>query len=406
MRSTSRSFVAALLALACFVASCAGPTRRETVDQVRQRLAEYDDFVTAQRDVFSDTMLKRLELKYEISRHGGTPFVYDVLALSSGGQYGAFGVGVLQGWESVPDGPDAIPEFDVVTGVSTGALIAPFAFVGTSEYIKRVDQLYQEIDDRFVAFRDLFFFLPWRVSWYDNSRLVDRIETEINDSMLDRVAACDRDHRLLLIGTTDVDLGRMRVWNLGAVAQEQPRSAALRRSRKVLLASAAIPAAFPPVEIDGALFVDGGVSQQAFAGLDREQIESVVNRFTAAHPGASPPEIRFWMIVNTQLDLKPEVVPYEWLAGSGRSLDIMMRYAMRTTLRHLEFGAETLARRLNTKVQFRYMCVPDSVSMPKTKDLFERHLMDELVKVGREMGANPKLSWRSEVASVEMPHAH
>jgi predicted acylesterase/phospholipase RssA len=387
------------------VGGCAGPSRRETKEQVVARLARYDDLVRKQRAQFSDAMYRRLDAKYHDSLATGKPFTYDVLALSAGGQYGAFGVGVLQGWgsESLKHGPDAMPRFDVVTGVSTGALIAPFAFLDTAESISRIDRIYQEIDDRFVVLRDLLFFLPWRVSFYDSAPLAKRLEAEIHHELIERIKVeADRD-RLLLIGTTDVDLGRMRVWNLGDLAGGGENEPDAVRFRKVLLASAAIPAAFPPVELDGSLFVDGGVTQQAIIGLDREQIEEVVHRFIEANPGAMMPHLRFWLIVNGSLDAPPEVVPFDWVTVSSRSIDTMMKYSMRTTLRHIEFGVETLSQRLGAKVDFRYMCVPDSFPLPETKDLFERKLMDALAAKGREMGKDPS-NWRTSVASVELPN--
>ena len=115
------------------------------------------------------------------------------------------------------------------------------------------------------------------------------------------------------------------------------------------------------------------------------------------------PTLRFWLIVNGSLDAPPEVVPFDWVTVSSRSIDTMMKYSMRTTLRHVEFGVETLSQRLGAKVDFRYMCVPDSFPLPETKDLFERKLMDALAAKGREMGKDPS-NWRTSVASVELPN--
>lgn len=390
--------------MAVCAGGCSGSSRRETKEQVAARLVEYDAFVRSQRDHFSRVMLARLADNYDRARADGSRFTFDVLAISAGGQYGAFTVGVLQGWQDEKfNGTDEqMPEFDVVTGVSTGALIAPFAYLGTPEDIRRIDQLYQEVDDRFVALRDLFFFLPWRVSFYDNHKLVQRIDKEMDARLLTKVRAASDDHRLLLIGTTDIDLGRMRVWDMGRLAGAYSAQEDPRKFRKVMLASAAIPAAFPPVMIDRAMYVDGGVTQQAFVGLDREQIEDVVREFRSQHPGAPAPTIRIWLIVNGSLDVPPESVPDEWVKVSMRSIDTMMKYSIRTTLRHLEFGVETLAERLATKVEFRYMCVPDSFPLPKTSDLFERKLMDALAAKGREM-AREGTHWRRNVQSVELP---
>lgn len=85
-------------------------------------------------------VLARLEKDWQASLEGDEPFAHDILILSGGGAKGAFGAGFLQGWGTVTEGPTVRPEFDVVTGVSTGALIAPFAFVGSDKaYVKVVD---------------------------------------------------------------------------------------------------------------------------------------------------------------------------------------------------------------------------------------------------------------------------
>ena len=167
-------------------------------------------------------------------------------------------------------------------------------------------------------------------------------------------------------------------------------------------APAAIPAAFPPVAIGDALYVDGGVTQQAFVGLDREQIEDVVRDFRSKFAGAPAPTIRFWLIVNGSLDVAPEPVRVEWLKVSMRSVDTLMKYSMRTTLRHLEFGAETLAERLATTVELRYLSVPPSVPLPQTTHMFERKLMDQLAEAGRALGADGN-SWHRSIESVELP---
>ncbi len=378
------------------------PPARESL-VIRQR--EYERQVLEQRDLFRATVLARLEDKAAKAAAAGRPVsepvTFDMLLLSSGGQNGAFGVGFLQGWAKSGQPSCSRPEFDFVTGVSTGAMISPFALVGTEDSIRRIEQLYQEVDDNFAALRDLLFFLPWRESFFDNDKLRERLDAEIDPQLIEMVAKADTEHRMLLVGTTDVDLGRMVMWNLGAMAHDP---ANIGRIRKVMLASAAIPAAFPPVLIDNALHVDGGTTQQAFVGLDREEIVSMAREFASRVPGRSPPRLRLWVLVNGKIDQDPQFVKNQWVTLAGRSVGTLMSYSMRTTLRHLEFGCELITRDLGVPMEFHYVAVPAAFETPETSSLFDKETMARLMEKGREMGMDPA-SWRSSVGPVEVANA-
>ncbi|MDX2197480.1 MAG: patatin-like phospholipase family protein [Phycisphaerae bacterium] len=396
-----RSLLPTVLALGLLMA-CAPGTRvfMPTTDQVSLASQVYCSTMLAQRDAFSERLLKRLEGK--LSRN--EPLTIDILALSSGGQYGAFAVGLLQGWSQVQSHAWRRPEFDVVTGVSTGALIAPFAFVGTDESICRIDQLYQEVTDDLVVLRDIFFFLPWRPSFFDNRKLAQRIECEVTSEMVREIAAQHAKGRILLVGATDLDLGRLRVWDLGHEADLAAAKDDRKRLHRALLASAAIPGAFPPVEIDHSLYADGACTQQAISGVDREQLVSVVKAFSEAHPNAPTPRVRIWVIVNGKLDPETSVTRAEWVSVSSRALYTVLSYGLRTTLREFQLGAEALTAGSRIPCEFHYVAVPADFEIPVsgTYKLFDPELMGRLSELGRKMGADPSV-WRSDVAPVELP---
>lgn len=188
------------------------------------------------------------------------------LVLSGGGAYGAFTAGVLKGWSKA----GTRPEFDVVTGVSTGALIAPLAFLGP-EYDGELETFYTTTRDRDVFRRRALPVLLWTDSLADPTPLRARIKAVATPELLDRVAAEHRKGRRLYVGTTDLDTKRQVIWDLGAVAAGADPG---RRELfcDVILASCSVPAVFPPVaidvEVDGCrhteLHVDGGVSRSAF----------------------------------------------------------------------------------------------------------------------------------------------
>lgn len=198
------------------------------------------------------------------------------LAVSGGGENGAFGAGVLCGWSDY----GGRPVFELVTGVSTGALTAPFAYLGSS-YDPQLRTVYTELKASSVLEKRALTAALFDDAMADNSPLFKTISIYLNDAMLAALAKSYQEGRLLLIGTSDLDAQQPVIWNIGAIAASgHPR--ALDTIRRILLASAAIPGAFPPtlfdVSLDGVayqeLHVDGGAFAQAFlypAGVTRQR---------------------------------------------------------------------------------------------------------------------------------------
>ena len=190
----------------------------------------------------------------------------DMLAISGGGDNGAFGAGVLNGWSAA----GTRPTFKSVTGISTGALIAPFAYLGP-EYDGVLKTVYTSVDPSDIASPRSVFAAIQNDGMADNHPLWDLISKFVDRKLLDRIAEEYGKGRLLLIGTTDLDARQPVIWNMGAIASSR-EPWALDLFRQILLASAAIPGAFPPtmieVEVDGKQYeemhVDGGASSQVF----------------------------------------------------------------------------------------------------------------------------------------------
>ena len=208
------------------------------------------------------------EMQYLIkSGHDGPLPPVNFLAISGGGDAGAFGAGLLVGWTQA----GSRPEFKGVTGISTGALIAPFAFLGP-EYDDELQAVYTTMSpDSIFETRNLLAALI-DDALADTAPLARTVQQYVDEEMLRRIAEEYQEKgRLLLIGTTDLDARRPVIWNMGAIASSgSPDSLGL--FRKILLASAAIPGAFPPVmfdvEVDGKQYqemhVDGGAMAQVF----------------------------------------------------------------------------------------------------------------------------------------------
>ena len=157
------------------------------------------------------------------------------------------------------------------------------------------------------------------------------------------------------------------------------------------------------MDIDGVLYADGAIAQAAFVGLDREEIVEVFREFTIRNPDAAMPKLRFWMIVNGFLDVEPELMKVSWVPVAMRSTEVLTSYAMRVTLRHMQFGVELLARDLDTQADFFYLAVPHDLALPPQKQrLFDPEVMQALAAEGRRLGRNP-LSWRTDVLAPEIP---
>ncbi len=190
----------------------------------------------------------------------------EYLAISGGGSDGAFGAGLLVGWSDA----GTRPQFEMVTGISTGALAAPFAYLG-SGYDRQLRQMYTAYTTSQIARPQFLAGILGGSSLSDNSRLADMIARYVDANMLRQIAIEHAKGRRLLIGTTDLDAQRPVVWDMGAIASSG-HPEALPLFRKILLASAAIPGLFPPVFIDVVaggkrwkeMHVDGGVTGQVF----------------------------------------------------------------------------------------------------------------------------------------------
>jgi predicted acylesterase/phospholipase RssA len=193
------------------------------------------------------------------------PITETALLLSGGGPDGAFGAGLLNGWTKRGDRP----EFDAVTGVSTGAIIALFAYLGP-DYDDKLEQIYTSYSTEQLATRALFSALLGGTALTDTRGYRALIEHYVDDAVVERIAEESRRGRALLIGTTNIDAARPVIWNIGAIAASG-HPARKRLIHDVIQASSAIPAAFPPVLIpvetgDGRRYdemhVDGGATQQ------------------------------------------------------------------------------------------------------------------------------------------------
>jgi len=257
------------------LAACASPARGPAVPYARTRdakvlgLPNERFFFPWDGDAFRAEVAAAQEKARRI--HGpprrGQERTIELLAISGGGENGAFGAGLLNGWTEAGNRPT----FSLVTGVSTGALTAPFAFLGP-RYDAALKSVYTDITPKDVLEpRNILNAALFEDALADNTPLFRTISKHLNEAMLADIARAYERGRLLLIGTSDMDAQLPVAWNIGAIAASG-HPGALDLIRRLLLASAAIPGAFPPVMIDVTLdgrtyqemHVDGGAFTQVF----------------------------------------------------------------------------------------------------------------------------------------------
>lgn len=249
-----------------------------------------------------------------------------VLAVSGGGEDGAFGAGLLCGWTTT----GARPEFGLVTGVSTGALTAPFAFLGP-DYDGALRDVYTNITLKDVAVDRGLIRGVFGDAMADTAPLLTTISRHLDEAMLAKLADAYDQGRLLLIGSTNLDAQIPVVWNVGAIAKAGAQggdSRALPLIRKILVASAAVPGAFPPVmidvELDGQKYqemhVDGGAFAQAF--LYPAAIGEA--RQARRRSGQRVVDVRAYLIRNARLDSGWASVDRRTMGIVGRAISTMI----------------------------------------------------------------------------------
>jgi predicted acylesterase/phospholipase RssA len=251
----------------------------------------------------------------------GRPII-EYLALSGGGSDGAFGAGLLAGWSR----QGTRPQFEVVTGVSAGAIIAPFAFLGHS-HDRQLQEIWTEYQTSEILTAQILPGLLGGSSLADTTPLANLVARYVDRKLLRAVAAEYRRGRLLLIGTTNLDAQRPVIWNMGEIAVSS-HPGAIDLFRQVIMASAAIPGAFPPVHIkvaaDGKILeemhVDGGVTREVFIA----PVQIRLSEFDPLYGGRKPLR-RIYIIKNGKILPEYDVVTPTTIAIASRAISTLTK---------------------------------------------------------------------------------
>jgi predicted acylesterase/phospholipase RssA len=352
--------------------------------------------IEAMDNAFTSARMRALQ-----ARRAGRPSLTGtpaLLAVSGGGEDGAFGAGLLNGWTLAGNRPT----FSLVTGVSTGALTAPFAFLGP-DWDDALRSVYTEITIRDVAERRSIFAAVTNDGMADTLPLLRTIARYLDARMLAALAAGYREGRLLLVATTNLDAQRPVVWNIGAMA-ESGHPQALDLIRRLLLASASIPGAFPPVMIDVTLdgqphqemHVDGGAVAQAFlypAALGAGRREEI-------RAGRRITPVNAYVIRNGRLEAEGTPVARRTVNIAGQAVSTMLTAS----------GVNDVGRMyLNTQrdgIDFHLAYIGEGFRVPYTEP-FEPGYMRALFDHGRDL-ARSGYPWarRPPWEEIEVPSSH
>jgi predicted acylesterase/phospholipase RssA len=313
------------------------------------------------------------------------------LAVSGGGANGAYGVGLLSGWTAA----GTRPEFTMVTGISTGALIAPFAFLGPA-YDDRLKEAYTSLTTKDIAkMRSALGTLNSDAA-ADTTPLKGHIARYVDQEIIGAIAREFRRGRRLFIGTVNLDALRPVLWNIGYIAASgRPDAGDLIRT--IMLASASIPAAFPPqyipVEANGARYdeihVDGGTVSQAFLYPMGVDWPTILKRLKVkGRPKA-------YIIRNSRLAPKWNTVdPPKTLAIAGRAADSMIRTQGIGDLYRMYLAS------MRDGIEYHWTAIPDDFN-EKPKDMFDPEYMQKLVKIGFQR-AMSGTAWQTEPPSYKI----
>ena len=370
---------------------CAAITRAPTTIAALQRDAVVID---ATHRALRDTVIERL-VRRAAKRGDRT---VDVLLLSGGGQNGAFGAGFLRGW--MQRKTDAMPRFDLVTGISTGALQAPYALLGTRSAIDTITALYARSATSFAPSLDWWFWIRRTGGLVNTARFDRAIAQTFTGPLRDELRAAFANDQQILFGTADFDLGIGRVWSLGDELGGSSTSAATERTQRLLKAATAIPGIFPPVMIDGHLQADGGVIENILPLLTFEDFTRLGQRLQAR--GLTDVTVRLWVIMNMWTHTEPKVMkPSARRAMSSRSTALLFYAHQPATLAALENLSRAVSDRVpGVRLQLRVAAIPSEESVfPGANALFERRFMLRLDSLGfsKAQSATP---WEARIPSA------
>ncbi len=307
----------------------------------------------------------------------------DILAISGGGSNGAYGAGVMYGWTQ----SGKRPNFDIITGVSTGALIAVLAFAGP-EYDEKLKKLYTETTSKKIYREKGMVAGLFSDSYYDYTPFKRQIQTVVNAELLEKIAIEYRKGRRLYIATTNIDAGKLVVWDLGKLAASDRRNKVLR-SQKIIRASATVPGFFKPVYIKPRNGIE--IRQAHVDGSVKAPV--LIRNFMLRRPAKKK---NLYVLINSQMKLADASKPVEpdLASISAKTISELLRGLLYKTV----YQGYVTAR--NAKSTFRLSHIPDNADPIEFGLDFDQAKMRTLFQRGIQSGLNVD-QWLQEPPRLE-----
>jgi hypothetical protein len=314
-------------------------------------------------------------------------FQYSSLSLSGGGDHGAFGAGFLKGWTE----SGTRPTFKIVSGISTGALIAPFAMLG-GDYDGILEAAYTTVSASDIYTKKSILGAFWRESLADNHPLEELVHKFVNDEVIDAIAQAHRNGQRLFVGTTNFDAQRAVIWNMGAIASSR-RPDAYGFFRKIIVASASVPVLFPPVYVEveagdsryEEMHVDGGTVGQMFfygASVGWRKVLSEASGIESPDDQST-----LFIIVDGEVDPEPQQVRRHLIPITNRTIDTLLKVSAWSALYRMYLHA------LVDDYAFRFVTLPGEYE-PESDQPYDPTEMKRMFDIGHEMGRTGK-GWRT-----------
>jgi hypothetical protein len=245
------------------------------------------------------------------------------------------------------------------------------------------------------------FFLPSQRSLVNIDGLERDIRKEMSEPIVQRISEASAEGRVLAIGTTNLDLGIQRVWDLGSECQSAPESQSADRLVEILLASSAIPGAFPPIEIDDYLYADGAISANILYDDSTTDDRDLTRVWAAEYPNVPMPLTRYWVIINGQLEAPPQITQPTWVSVTASALAIAVRSSTTTAMHNLAGQLKLINIIGMGRKEMHYVCIPGDWRAP-IEGRFQEQTMQSLADLGHRMAADPK-SWTTLVVEPALP---
>lgn len=396
------AFTLSMLLFACSNIAQRNPAPQETVDvsdAIQHNAVRYwgDVPIPIEQYVLSETPRRNTFDRSLVLHENGKTKTQHHLILSGGGANGAFGAGLLNAMSD----NDNRPEYRLVTGISTGALLGLFAFLG-EEYDHKLREFYTELSDNDLYETRNIWQLFSSSSLLNTKKFEQKVRSEVDRQLLDKVKAEYLRGRTFLVKTTNLDSQRPVVWNMGAIAlSDSDEAESLFES--VLIASAAIPGIFEPVLIptiiDGVRYdemhVDGGVVAQSFFLPEDWDVEATtrIEKEALSKLGIDvqeESESAVWIINNARIASTWQPIPLQLTDITGRSISTMIKYQGRNNLIQIHHQSQL------TGSSFHLSYIDDQIPGAPDNAPFSKEYMQYMYCYGYARGSDPS-HWTDSV---------